>query len=113
MGWKKWPGWLKGGLIGVIVGLLSPILIYVLLIFFGLIVSVLGKNTNLGYNLIKLTIYLNLFSRGCANSCIGNPDCALGCAIISPFIVLIETIILGAFIGAIIGWITQKSKSRK
>ena len=100
MGWKNWPYWLRGGAIGVLVGILILFIPFVGLIYIIPVMFVQG----LIFNLIGLRETADLcFSLFSSPSFI--------CVITFYPINVILSFIIGALIGLIIGKI--KSKNRK
>lgn len=83
MAWKDWPAWLKGGLIGEVIG----VVLHLLLNFGPLIIGTLTNNAqimsmsniNISYNVIRIIVYF----------------------------------IIGSVFGALIGWIVGKIKEKK
>ena len=99
MGWKNWPAWLKGGVIG---GLAYLVII---------IISGLMKFPYLSYPASLLSKPLLVF---CASSSGCSGEHCLGAVIYCGLITTIPvSIILGFVIGALIGLIVRKIRSRK
>ena len=88
MGWRNWPSWLKGGVIGI-----SLFLLY-------LLISIISSDLlQLGERAFVLALPLFLI----AGEGIGTSDFLLG---------LIFTIIIYFILGAFIGWIVGKIRNR-
>lgn len=104
MGWKDWPYWLKGGIIGLIVFLVISLFFilyefigigvfidffFILSIFFSIITSLPFYIYDFILQILSINIYWNSFS------------------------LFISGVINYFFTGAIIGWIYGKIKERK
>ena len=92
MGWKDWPYWLKGGVIGLVF-----VLILFLLIYFNLLGSSISGT--LGIFIVVITFI------GALGLC---PENACQFYTAGLLILLIESFIIGAIIGWIIGKIKNK-----
>ncbi|MEK6828685.1 MAG: hypothetical protein AABY15_01040 [Nanoarchaeota archaeon] len=89
MGWKNWPTWLKGGIIGAIIALILGILIKLL--------------EGTGFGLLIAVLFLILSFSG-----LGNCDFE-GCYPYNFYFLTTPFVLLEFFIiGAIIGWIISK-----
>lgn len=103
MNWKRWPYWLRGGVIGV--------LILVIILFLSIILALIGKvdvilNNPFIYIIVKIlaspTSILNLF-----------PIDPINNSILWYCFGIISGVIVYFLIGAVIGWIVGKIKSKK
>jgi len=96
--------WLKGGIIGGIIGIILASFVFLLKI---------GSSSLLEWIIIPIAISF-LFFPNCAPKCSSgvcpNPDY---CNIIEPISIIILSLIFYFIIGALIGWIIGKLKSKK
>ncbi|MDO8467700.1 MAG: hypothetical protein Q7S56_02015 [Nanoarchaeota archaeon] len=85
MGWKDWPAWIKGGVIGIIV---LEIVLFLISFF---IIKIISPQNNYLYGSLT-TIYTISFP----------PNIFL----------ILFFVLIGFLIGAIIGWIVGKIRNR-
>jgi len=100
MGYRDWSAWLKGGIMGIIVCFL----------FFGLAIIFPDFGKIDGGIFIFIALFImntNIFE---CKFCL-NCDLPLYCSAI-PILAFVVQILVFFFIGAIIGWIVWKIKSR-
>lgn len=108
MGWKNWPYWLKGGMIGFFIGLVWSIFVNpLLIIIFGIFFEYIGRyNLFLDYGWILTFTYM----LPCGNT----GENAFGCMLtVGLAFSLFTYLVLGLIIGTIIGLIYGKIKKKK
>ena len=113
MGWKNWPSWLKGGLIGLLIAILyigSLFLSNYLIQEYGIYCPG-DRNCELTSTAKEFNSVVNFFKFPFLIPCSScyQMGCAICQAYIAPPITLIEFFI----IGALIGWIIGRIKSKK
>jgi len=97
MGWKNWPSWLKGGLIGIVVAILFLIIPYITncSTSFGGVGGSCDNNIKLFFAVVNFILII--------------PALSLTQNMV---LITILTLILLFLIGAFIGWIISKIKSK-
>jgi len=102
MGWKNWPYWLKGGLIGVGIGIILAVI--------GIIAVI---ERPLAGEFLYFVQLIGIFGLGSflQTDCVG--EACFGNVFIALILMPIGYLIKGLLVGAITGWVVGKIKAKK
>lgn len=108
MGWKSWPYWVKGGIIVTFLWIIAFLIINIGIKAFGAVLIIWGAGA----------IILQIFDKNCsllAGFGGETSKCLLGQTggISYTIFLILSNLIIYFIIGAIIGWIIGKIKSKK